>query len=712
MQNIVAILNRAKKAKKMTLKQLAEQSGLTQGTVNKIMSGELKSIKPDKLARLAQALDVSPTSLQQAAEQPSSKEFVGMVKIACISPELKVASCAYNVEQIVKSVREAAQKGVEIAVLPELCITGYSCGDLFFQNALRTAAVNGLKRLCEELSDVNVLVAVGLPLPDEQGRLYNVAAVLYRGRVLGVIPKKHLPNYNEFMEKRFFCSYEGDNTTVKLFGEDVPFGNRLVFVNDAHREVRFGVEVCEDVWVANSPSIGHTAAGANAVFNLSASNETVLKASYRKKMIEIQSAKCGVIYAYCSSGPSESTSNTVFSAHNIICENGELLAESQPFAEGYAEACADFDFVENERARLDRSDAPQGYTFVHYSQKLKGEARIYSPTPFVPQDKAELAQTCERALTILAYGLKKRIEHVGASKLVIGISGGSDSTLALMVCVRALKLLSRPATDVLAITMPCFGTGKRSLNNAIALAQAVGATLRQVNISAAVTQHLKDIDHDFSPDTTFENAQARERTQVLMDVANACNGLVVGTGDMSEAALGWSTFNGDQMSMYAAIASVPKTLVKAMLLHCAQNSSAELKRVLQDIANAPVSPELLPTDDNGNVTQLTENVVGPYELHDYFLFMLVRKGFSPSKVYRMACRSFEKYSPETIMGCLKLFVKRFFSQQFKRSCTPDSVRLGSVDLGKYALRMPSDADCAEWLTELSNIQQVTKCECD
>ncbi len=697
MQNIVAKLNEAKRQKGCTLKQLAESSGLSQGTVNKIMSGELKSVRPDKLSRLAAALDVSEQWLL-GTDAP----YLGMVAIACISPEVRVGDCDFNAKKIVEAVRQAAQNNVQIAVLPELSVTGYTCGDLFFSDSLRNAAVTSLCDIAAALADLDVITVVGLPLCGNDGRLYNVAAVLLHGQVLGVIPKKNLPNYNEFMEKRFFCPYDGPNTTVYLLGKQVPFGVRLLFDNALHSEMRFAVEVCEDVWVADSPSVGHAAAGANAVLNLSSSNETIVKAAYRKKMIEIQSAKCGVIYAYCSSGPSESTSATVFSAHNMVCENGQCLAEAQPFGSGYVEAVADFDFIRNERARLDKGRTPDGYDVVSFCLPLKGVARTYDPNPFVPVENAD--EVCERALTILSFGLKKRIDHIGAKKLVLGVSGGSDSTLALLVAKRALELSNRSAKDIVAVTMPCFGTSKRTLGNSLSLMSELGCEVRQIDISAAVTQHLKDIGHNFAPDTVYENAQARERTQVLMDIANAENGLVVGTGDMSEAALGWSTFNGDQMSMYAAIASVPKTLVKTLLAHCEHHSKGTLKKVLHDIIETPVSPELLPTDSEGNIAQITENSVGPYQLHDYFLFLIVRKGFGARKVFELAKRSFAGiYDDATILKWLRFFVKRFFSQQFKRSCTPDSVRLGSVDLSKMSLRIPTDACPDVWLQELEGL---------
>ena len=708
MQQVVKRLNEAKKRKGYTLKQLSEQSGISLGTVNKIMSGELQKIKPDKLSKLAAALDVTTDFLQRGDSEPETANvksgYLGIVKIACITPDVRVGDANFNANDIISRAVDASNSGVKIAIFPELCLTGYTCGDLFFQATLRNAALNALNKIRTETAKLDLVCIVGLPICN-YGKMYNAAAVLYHGEVLGVVPKKNLPNYNEFMEKRLFCSYDGDNTTINVGEKNVPFGNRLIFVNTLHRDVRFALEICEDVWVADSPSVLHSFSGANAVFNLSASNETIVKSDFRKKMIELQSAKCGVIYAYCSSGMSESTSQTVFSAHNIICENGECLSEAKPFTTGYAEAAVDFGFIESERAHLDHSDFPKGYTMVEFAQSLDGCARVYKSTPFVPLDSEERNAVCEKALTILAYGLKKRIEHVRASKLVLGISGGSDSTLALVICERALRLMNRPASDILAITMPCFGTSKRTLNNSIALANAFGATLQQIDITSSVTQHLKDINHDFTPNTTYENAQARERTQVLMDIANEVNGLVIGTGDMSEAALGWATFNGDQMSMYGVNASVPKTLVKAILKYIAETSNKAIRDVISDVLDTPVSPELLPLNTEGKIAQITEDVVGPYELHDYFLFMMIRKGFTPSKVYELAKLSFAgKYDSETILKWLKFFTKRFFTQQFKRSCAPDSVRLGSVDISKMGLRMPSDACYDEWIAELNKIK--------
>ena len=710
MREIVQRLNDVKKRRGYTLRTLSEKSGITLGTINKIMSGELQRIKPDKLSKLAEALNVTTDYLVNGEADDidaQADSCLGLVKIACISPNVRVADVGYNVRQIIEQAKRAAANGVKIALFPELCVTAYTCGDLFFNETLRRAALDGLKTLCDELKALDTVCIVGLPICDDSGRLYNAAAVLFHGEVLGVVPKVNLPNYNEFIEKRLFAPFDGVSRTIALFGKQTPFAGKLIFKDTLCPRLRFAVEICEDVWVADSPSVSHSFAGANAVFNLSASNETIVKSDYRKKMIEIQSATCGVVYAYCSAGPSESTSQTVFSAHNIICENGEVLAEAAPFTTGYAEAEADFGYIANERARLDRSESGQGYTYVNFALPLSGTTRrIYAPQPFVPADKALRDTVCERALTILAYGLKKRVEHTRADKLVIGVSGGSDSTLALLVCKRALDLLNRPIADITAVTMPCFGTSERTFANSVALATAIGATVKKIDVTPSVTQHLADIGHSLADaDVTYENAQARERTQVLMDLANDCNGLVIGTGDASEAALGWATYNGDHMSMYSVHASVPKTLVLAIIAYQAEQSKGELKRVLQDVLNTPISPELLPPTSDGKIRQKSENAIGPYELHDYFLFMLIRKGFTPSKVYALAKLSFaDKYDGETIYKWLQTFIRRFFSQQFKRGCSPDGVKLGSVDLSKYGLRMPSDACADAWLADLERVK--------
>lgn len=716
---VIEKLNRAKKQKGITLKQLAEQSGLPQGTVNKIMSGSQRDIKTDKLLKIAAALDLpaeqlfeaSQTAQQNTDDNERKSPCLGIVKIVCVSPEVRVGDCRFNAEKIAEAAKQAAADGAKLVVFPELSISGYSCGDLFFQNTLRQAALQSLQWLCSELRSVKAVVAVGLPICDKSAKLFNAAAILFGGKILGIVPKTHLPNYNEFAEKRAFTPADDTISSIRMGENEIPFGTKLLFENTLLPEMTFAVEICEDIWVADSPSLQHAAAGANLLLNLSASNEIVCKAAYRKKLVEIQSAKTCAVYAYCSSGASESTSNVVFSAHNIICENGQVVAESQPFGSGYAVAEADLNFIVNERSKMQHENFDGNYLRIGFELPIDAApTRVYDPMPFVPKDKAELWDRCETILNLQAHALKQRLSHVKAQTAVLGVSGGTDSTLALLVCKRAMDLLCRPTTDILCVTMPCFGTTQRTLNNSVALAEALGATVKKIDISASVTQHLKDIGHDGRHDTTFENAQARERTQVLMDIANQTNGLVVGTGDLSEGALGWSTFNGDQMSMYAVNGSVPKTMVKALIAHEAEKSRGDLKKILNDVLATPVSPELLPPQ-NGEIAQVTEDIVGPYELHDYFLYMLIRKGFAPSKVFCLAKLSFKgKYDAQTICTWLEKFVKRFFAQQFKRSCQPDSVKVGTVDLSKYNWRMPSDAYCEEWLADLQSV--APKCRQD
>lgn len=705
---IVKRLNAAKKNQSMTLKQLSEKSGISLGTVNKIMSGALLDIKTDKLNKLARALNVSTDYLLNETanfQEKKPAKFFGLAKVACVSPKVRVGDCQFNAKNIVDGAKKAIADGAKIVLFPELCITAYSCGDLFFQSTLRTAALDALAYVTEQLKTFNSVVVVGLPLTDDTGKLFNVAAVLYQGEILGIVPKTNLPNYNEFFEKRLFTPAPEVNSTVKICGKTVPFGTKLIFTDSCHPEVRFAVEICEDIWVAESPSFKHSTAGANLILNLSASDEIVTKAEYRKKMIEIQSAKAGAIYAYCSSGDGESTSEVVFSAHNIICENGLVLAESKPFKDGYALAEADFEFIQNERAKLSRTFSDNGYQSVYFDMPIcDAPTRCYDNSPFVPADKKILTDRCETVLQLQSHALKKRLEHTRCSKLVIGVSGGSDSTLALLVCKHALDLLNRDTSDIVAITMPCFGTTQRTLNNSIALATALNTTVRKIDITAAVTQHLQDIGHDGNtPDVTFENAQARERTQVLMDIANSENGLVIGTGDLSELALGWATYNGDHMSMYGVNSSVPKTLVRALIAYEANRANEQIRKILLDVLDTPISPELLPPNDE-NIVQVTEDLVGPYRLHDYFLYMLVRKGFSPSKVFAMAKISFNgEYTEQQIYFWLNKFIRRFFTQQFKRSCSPDCVKIGTVDLSQNGWRVPSDACCDAWIADLETM---------
>lgn len=702
-KQIVEKLNQLKKQKGWTLSQLAEISGISLGTINKIMSGSLQKIKPDKLEKLASAFGVSVELFQDQKSSTPSVDL-GMVSIACISPDVRVGDCKYNCEQILEQTQKAHANGVKIALFPELSVTGYCCGDLFLQEILCTSALSCTVELCKKLANIDVMCVVGLPL-QYNCKVYNCAAVLYRGEILGFVPKMHLPNYNEFHETRHFALPKKENGFVVVHQKAIPFGTKVLFENANNKKMRIGVEICEDIWVTDCPSFEHANAGATIILNLSASNETVIKANYRRKLVEIQSGKTCTAYAYASCNATESTSKLVFSGHNIICENAEMLAESLPFTTNYAQATIDFDYLYNEKSRYHNNNMADGYVYVPFDMDLSACRRNYAQQPFVPSNEKDLFERCETILTMQAYALKKRIEHVGASKLVLGVSGGSDSTLALITCVNALKLLNRPMTDIISITMPCFGTTERTLNNSIALSKALGTTVKKVDISKAVTQHLVDIGQDLNNhDIAFENAQARERTQVLMDVANQCNGLVIGTGDLSELALGWCTYNGDHMSMYGVNASIPKTLVKALLTHVAQTHKGVVGDTITDIVLTPVSPELLPPNADGTIKQITENSVGPYVLHDYFMFMLLRKGFTPSKVFELAKISFEgEYAASEIYKWLRKFIWRFFTQQFKRSCSPDSVKIGSLDLSANGMNIPSDACADVWLADLEKV---------
>ncbi len=701
-EQIVEKLNVLKKQKGWTLAQLAEKSGLTLGTINKIMSGGLQKIKEDKLEKLAKTLGVSLDYFCDKPEKP--QKDLGLVTVACISPEVRVGDCKFNCEQIFEQAQKAYNEGVRIALFPELCITGYTCDDLLLQQVLYTTALNCTLELCQKLATQDIMCVVGLPF-EFCGKLYNSAFVLYGGKILGIVPKSHLPNYNEFRESRLFVPALQQNLTVQIGDKQVPFGTKLIFEDTVNKKLRIAVEICEDIWVKDCPSLDHAKAGATVILNLSASNETVAKADYRRKLVEIQSGKTCTAYAYCSSSASESTSELVFSGHNIICENSQILAESLPFTTNYAQATVDFDFLHNEKTRYHNDVAPAGYQYIPFTMDISHCRRKYPQKPFVPQDAQQLFERCQTILTMEAYALKKRIEHVGVSKLVIGVSGGTDSTLALLTCVKALQLLNRPMTDIVSVTMPCFGTTERTLNNSIALAVALGTTVKKVNISKAVTQHLIDIEHDQSnQDVTYENAQARERTQVLMDIANKCNGLVIGTGDQSELALGWCTYNGDHMSMYGVNSAIPKTLIRVLLAHLARQYKGEIGKIICDVIDTPVSPELLPPNPDDTIKQVTEDIVGPYLLHDYFMFMLLRKGFTPSKVFELAKISFEGiFDDKTIYKWLRKFIWRFFTQQFKRSCMPDSIKLGSVDLTRNGINMPSDACATTWIADLESV---------
>ncbi len=634
----------------------------------------------------------------------------GFLKAAALSPALRVADCAYNAGQIVSALNDCARRGVKLAVLPELALTGYTCGDLFFQQALQQAALAGLGEILRASKGLDLVALVGLPLM-VNGKLYNCAAVVCRGRLLGIVPKTCLPNYGEFYEKRHFAPGSKTVRTMTVCGQETLFGTSLLFACRQMPEFVLGVELCEDLWSVLPPSTFHAMAGATVIANLSASDETVGKAEYRRDLVSNQSARLLCGYLYASAGHGESTQDMVFAGHNLIAENGALLAESQPFAGGDAETELDCARMLAERAR-NTSFVPseEGYQTVSFDLEVTDTVltRRIDPAPFVPGDPLRRAQRCELILRMQADGLAKRIEHTHAKTAVIGISGGLDSCLALLVAARAMRQLGRPAADVLAVTMPCFGTTKRTRSNAEILCQELGVSFREVNITNTVRSHFADIGHDGqTPDVTFENSQARVRTLELMDIANLNGGFVVGTGDLSELALGWATYNGDHMSMYGVNAGVPKTLVRHLVRYEADTASSEaLRRVLLDILDTPVSPELLPAKD-GEIAQRTEELVGPYELHDFYLYYVLRFGFGPRKIFRLARAAFAgspAYTDEVLARWLRSFYRRFFAQQFKRSCLPDGPKVGSVTLSPRGdWRMPSDASAAAWLAQLEEL---------
>ena len=633
----------------------------------------------------------------------------GFIKVAAATPEIRLADCKFNGEQIVRAIEAAQAQGTKVLVFPELCLTGYTCGDLFLQDLLLRAAEEALQSVMKQTADKDILCLVGLPLCRES-RLYNCAAVFCRGELLGVVPKRNIPNYSEFYELRHFSPAGDGIEWITLAGQEVPFGQNLLFCCRELPEFVVAAEICEDLWVPQSPSIRHAAAGATILANLSASDETIGKSDYRRMLVEAQSAKLVCGYLYADAGEGESTTDLVFSGHNLIGENGAILAESALFQNGILYSEIDVQRLMSERRRMNTYPAvpAEEYLRVAFSMPLAETAltRRVEMRPFVPEDGADRKKRCESIFAMQVNGLKKRLAHIGAKTAVIGISGGLDSCLALLVTVKTMDALHRSRKDILAVTMPCFGTTKRTKTNAEILCERLGVTFRTVEISESVLLHLRDIEHPTDVyDAAYENAQARERTQVLMDLANQTGGIVIGTGDLSELALGWATYNGDHMSMYGVNASIPKTLVRYMVDYVARDAGdAKLFEVLMDILDTPVSPELLPAKDN-EIAQKTEDLVGPYELHDFFLYQVMRMGFAPAKVYRLAVYAFRGvFSPDVIKKWLRTFYWRFFAQQFKRSCLPDGPKVGSVTLSPRGdWRMPSDACVRLWLDEVENL---------
>ncbi|MCM1437949.1 MAG: NAD(+) synthase [Roseburia sp.] len=637
----------------------------------------------------------------------------GFVKVCAATPEIRVADVEYNTNKIIEMIKESAANGSQLTVFPELCVCGYTCGDLFNQPALLKAVENALAEIAKATAGIKTLIFVGAPIACN-GELYNCAVAICNGVILGIVPKTYLPNYGEFYEKRHFAPALNQWFYIDYAGqEDILFRTDCIFRAENYPDFTVAAEICEDLWSPCSPSLRHAINGANIIVNLSASNETVGKAEYRRNLVKMQSAKLIAGYVYSDAGDGESSTDLVFAGHNLICENGKVLAESKLFKNGLVYGEIDVEALEYERRRMASSFYPKEkysedenareYYYAQHFQTSENDCeltRVYPKNPFVPEDSAKLVERSELILNIQSKGLEKRLAHTNSKTAVIGVSGGLDSALALLITVRAFKSLGKDLMDIIGVTMPAFGTTKKTKGNAVKLMESLGVTVKCVPVGKTVGSHFKDIGHD--PDdknVTYENAQARMRTLALMDIANDCNGLVIGTGDLSELALGWATYNGDHMSMYGVNSSVPKTLVKHLVAYEAEKLGGEAGKVLKSILNTDISPELLPPDKNGNIAQKTEDLVGPYELHDFFLYYFVRCGFTPDKILYLACKTFEGvYDRETVKKWLKTFIKRFFTQQFKRSCSPDGVKVGSVALSPRGdWRMPSDAVSAVWL---------------
>ena len=601
-----------------------------------------------------------------------TNNFIKYIRVAAGTPNIKVADTAYNVKEILNLMKRAEEEEVNLLVLPELCITGYTCGDLFLQDTLLNAAEEALQLLVAESK--NTIVVVGLPMR-KNGKLYNMAAVFQKGSLMGFVPKSNIPNYGEFNELRYFTP--GQDEVKTLFCCD---------------DFSFAVEIGEDLWVPSPPSVSHGVAGAVVIANLSANCEIAGMAAKRRALVSEHSARTICGYVYANAGQGESTTDLVFSGHNLICENGEVLNESEPFGEGWALSEIDISALNYKRRRKNTFQGIDvGYTLKYFSMEAscRNLTRTIDPSPFIPKDKIEKAAKCEEILNIQAAGLKKRMEFAGSQTAVIAVSGGLDSTLALLVAERAAK-------EVVAITMPGFGTTERTRSNAHALCEALGIQCKEIDIKKSVSQHLKDINHESTTDIVYENAQARMRTYILMDVANQVNGIAVGPGNLSELALGWTTYSGDHMSMYAINSGIPKTLVRCVVEHLAEKGSPALSEILQDILATPISPELLPN-------QITEDSVGPYVLHDFFMYQMLEHGKGPTEIFQLACLAFDREADE-ILAWLKVFISRFFNQQFKRSCLPDGPKVGSISLSPRGdWKMPSDAMVNVWMKELENI---------
>ena len=637
----------------------------------------------------------------------------GFLKVAAASVDVKVADPAFNKEKIMEMITEECSRGVKLLVLPELVLSAYTCQDLFLQRTLLCECRKQLEEILKETAHMDMVIVLGMPLVVDQN-LFNCALFLQKGEILGIVPKRHLPNYSEFYEMRHFTPGKREVRMIRLLGKEVPFGMNLLFCCENMEELVIGCEICEDLWSPLPPSTWHAMAGATVIVNPSASDETTTKNTYRRGLVSSQSARLVCAYLYSSAGEGESTQDLVYSGHHLIAEYGTVLAESGRFVNECIETEIDLQRLEADRRRMSTfvtDEAGEQYHRVYFTLKEEETklTRPFSKTPFIPADKKEKEERCDEILTIQAMGLKKRLAHTRCRSAVIGISGGLDSTLAVLVTVRAFDMLKIPRENIVCVTMPCFGTTDRTYSNAVTLVKRLGATLREIRINQAVEQHFKDIGHDREVhDVTYENSQARERTQILMDIANQVGGMVIGTGDMSELALGWATYNGDHMSMYAMNCSVPKTLVRHLVRYYADTAGEkELEDVLLDILDTPVSPELLPPVD-GVISQITEDLVGPYELHDFYLYYMLRFGFGPEKIFRIARIAFEaEYDKATLYQWLRTFSWRFFAQHFKRTCLPDGPKVGSIAVSPRGdLRMPTDASPSAWMTRLDALKET------
>lgn len=632
------------------------------------------------------------------------------IRVASATPNIKVADTQNNASEICKMIDEAVEKKTKLLVFPELCVTGYTCSDLFWQTQLLDDAKIQTQKIAEYAKNQDMIIIVGLPYEHEM-KLYNVAAVLYRGEILGLITKKNIPNYSEFYEARHFTQGFEKVQYTDFMGKKVPIGMNILFQCNEMRDFVLAVEICEDLWVPNPPSINHALAGASVIANLSASDEVTGKASYRRDLVAGQSGRLLCAYIYSDAGEGESSTDFVYSGQNMIAENGNVLAEAARFHNAVIYADVDLERIKNKRRIMSTYMCTNNsdYLRIAFDMNFKKTQleRFVDPMPFVPKNAEKRDERCNEILELQSLGLKKRIAHTNAESVVVGISGGLDSTLALLVIVRAFDMLNKDRKNIIAVTMPGFGTTDRTYDNAVTMVKSLGATLLEINIAEAATSHFKAIGHDQNiHDVTYENVQARQRTLYLMNLANQYRGFVVGTGDLSELALGWATYNGDHMSMYGVNASIPKTLVRHLVKYYADTcKDTKLENVLLDVLDTPVSPELLPPQQNGEIAQKTEDLVGPYELHDFFMYYMLRMGFTPKKIYYLAQNAFEgNYDNETILKWLKTFYRRFFSQQFKRSCLPDGPKVGTVAVSPRGdLRMPSDACATGWLKELDHI---------